>query len=111
MTQIILAAFAGVVLTLGLGWFVNTALGWKRALQAFQEQNSEIMNGLLSLQADKTQIEMERDHLKNFMNTFITKPVQAVLHDQQFMQLLQAIQARIAFELDQNDLPGSRKVN
>lgn len=105
----ILAGLVGAVVTGVSLWFIALALGWRSTLQFLQGQYGDSLRVLAETEREKTLIEHERDHLKTFMETFINKPVQAVLHDQQFHQLLQMLDARIKFQHEETDEPTPKR--
>lgn len=107
---IVLTAILAGVAGFALLWFLNVAYTWKGGLAALQEQYQDLLRTSAEIQKQNTLIETERDHIKQFMNTFLTKQVQAVLSDQQFHQLIQLLDARIKFEQEGSDEPKPKKM-
>ena len=105
--MIIAVAVCASLATAGGLYFAATAISWRNQLAWLRGEFDGLQQESAHLQSDKAHLEVELDFIKTTINGFLSKQVQAVLSEAQFLQLIQWIEARREFE--QVEVPPDKK--
>ena len=96
---LILGILGGAVAATAVGVLVIRMMHWRAVAEELTRENGQLLTAALQVQRDYGQVKEAHQFFKRQFEQFCNKPVQAILHDQQFAAFCQTVENAVKMEM------------